>query len=81
MKKILAFLLALSLLLITGTAFAHPGRTDSKGGHHCRTNCEKWGYEYGAYHYHNEKITDTYKTTKNKTAKKEAKKSARQKAK
>jgi len=32
---------------------AHPGRTDSNGGHYCRTNCEKWGYEYGEYHYHN----------------------------
>ncbi len=32
---------------------AHPGRTDGNGGHYCRTNCEKWGYEYGEYHYHN----------------------------
>jgi hypothetical protein len=34
-------------------ASAHPGRTDSKGGHTCWTNCEKWGLEYGEYHYHN----------------------------
>lgn len=32
---------------------AHPGRTDANGGHTCRTNCEKWGLEYGEYHYHN----------------------------
>lgn len=32
---------------------AHPGRTDSSGGHTCRTNCESWGLEYGEYHYHN----------------------------
>lgn len=42
--------LALSLPSIT---YAHPGRTDSNGGHTCRTNCEKWGLEYGEYHYHN----------------------------
>ncbi|WP_414813092.1 stalk domain-containing protein [Paenibacillus alvei] len=34
-------------------SIAHPGRTDSNGGHTCRTNCEKWGLEYGEYHYHN----------------------------
>lgn len=34
-------------------AFAHPGRTDSRGGHTCRTNCPKWGLEYEEYHYHN----------------------------
>lgn len=33
-------------------AEAHPGRTDSSGGHTCRTNCEKWGLRYGQYHYH-----------------------------
>lgn len=32
---------------------AHPGRTDSSGGHTCRTNCESWGLNYGEYHYHN----------------------------
>ena len=31
-------------------AFAHPGRTDSNGGHWVRT--EGWGYEVGTYHYH-----------------------------
>lgn len=33
---------------------AHPGRTDKKGGHTCRTNCQKYGLSYGEYHYHNE---------------------------
>jgi len=34
-------------------SFAHPGRTDSSGGHTCRTNCtERWGLNYGEYHYH-----------------------------
>ncbi|MGQ5398157.1 MBL fold metallo-hydrolase [Cohnella sp. M.A.Huq-80] len=33
-------------------ADAHPGRTDAKGGHTCRTNCAKWGLKDGEYHYH-----------------------------
>ncbi|WP_458411764.1 copper amine oxidase N-terminal domain-containing protein [Schinkia sp. CFF1] len=41
------------LLFISSVAFAHPGRTDSRGGHTCRTNCPKWGLEYEEYHYHN----------------------------
>ena len=32
---------------------AHPGRTDSRGCHTCRTNCEKWGLSYDEYHCHN----------------------------
>lgn len=34
-------------------ASAHPGNTDSSGGHYCWTDCEYWGYSYGEYHYHN----------------------------
>ena len=48
---------SIAILLGTGSiapeALAHPGRTDKYGGHTCRTNCEKWGLEYGEYHYHN----------------------------
>lgn len=51
-KKVLA-LTMLALLLFSSASYAHPGRTDSNGGHTCRTNCEKWGLEYGEYHYHN----------------------------
>lgn len=63
------YFLASAVLLISFqvSAIAHPGRTDSNGGHTCRTNCEKWGYEYLEYHYHD----------KTKKAKKEARKSAR----
>ncbi|GIP53009.1 copper amine oxidase N-terminal domain-containing protein [Paenibacillus vini] len=49
---------SLALLLIFSSMSvisAHPGRTDSKGGHTCKTNCTKWGLEYGEYHYHNGK--------------------------
>ncbi|PAK41585.1 YHYH domain-containing protein, partial [Priestia megaterium] len=42
---------------------AHPGRTDANGGHYCRTNCEKWGYEYGEYHYHNSSTSSSNVTS------------------
>jgi hypothetical protein len=51
MKKYISILMVLcSLTWII--AFAHPGRTDSTGGHWVRT--EGWGYEVGTYHYHND---------------------------
>ncbi len=53
MKKAVASLICLCLLMIGTQSFAHPGRTDSGGGHTCRTNCTKWGLSYGEYHYHN----------------------------
>jgi hypothetical protein len=47
--------LILLILVIPFNTFAHPGRTDKKGGHTCRTNCAKWGLKNGQYHYHNKK--------------------------
>ena len=38
--------------LTASTLMAHPGRTDSSGCHTCKTNCPKWGLEYGEYHCH-----------------------------
>ncbi|GIN69559.1 hypothetical protein J14TS2_00340 [Bacillus sp. J14TS2] len=52
-KNYLSILLAVCILFPIIKAEAHPGRTDANGGHTCRTNCEKWGLEYGEYHYHN----------------------------
>ncbi|CAM4505255.1 copper amine oxidase N-terminal domain-containing protein [Paenibacillus macerans] len=55
MKKRIV-VLSMAIMMVAASAApagAHPGRTDSKGGHTCRTNCEKWGLEYGEYHYHN----------------------------
>ncbi|RXZ82549.1 copper amine oxidase N-terminal domain-containing protein [Paenibacillaceae bacterium] len=54
-KRIIASSVAMLLLLSSASASvsAHPGRTDSSGGHTCRTNCAKWGLEQGEYHYHN----------------------------
>lgn len=49
MSAILSFI----LILLPIIAEAHPGRTDSSGGHTCRTNCAKWGLKNGEYHYHN----------------------------
>ncbi|MEK4853915.1 MBL fold metallo-hydrolase [Paenibacillus sp. FSL H7-0756] len=55
MKKRIALSMIMSVLLILlpVIANAHPGRTDSSGGHTCRTNCAKWGLKNGEYHYHN----------------------------
>jgi len=56
MKKILAITTLIIFFLTTGgVIFAHPGRTDKKGGHSCRTNCKKWGYRQGQYHFHSKK--------------------------
>ncbi|MFA6525616.1 MAG: YHYH domain-containing protein [Patescibacteria group bacterium] len=67
-KKLLVFLLVL-FLASSNVAFAHPGRTDSKGGHVCKTNCAKWGLKDGQYHKHK-------KTVKKKIVKRETKKSS-----
>lgn len=34
------------------TAFAHPGGTDARGCHTCRTNCPSYGLSTGEYHCH-----------------------------
>lgn len=48
----LSSILTIVLCFSFNTA-AHPGNTDSSGGHTCWTNCSYWGYDYGEYHYHN----------------------------
>lgn len=40
------------LVLLVAPVYAHPGELDSRGGHHCWTNCAYWGYDYGEYHCH-----------------------------
>uniref|UniRef100_UPI00402ACBA0 YHYH domain-containing protein n=1 Tax=Bacillus sp. DX2.2 TaxID=3073452 RepID=UPI00402ACBA0 len=49
----------LSLLLCfacidVNTVFSHSGRTDSNGGHTCRTNCAENGFSTGQYHVHDD---------------------------
>jgi hypothetical protein len=51
MKSSLA-VLVLAFILLTTSASAHPGGTDSSGCHHCWTNCARWGLAYGQYHCH-----------------------------
>jgi Excalibur calcium-binding domain len=58
-KKIIIFLLLL-IPLLEMEAKAHPGNTDSSGGHTCQTNCGDWGLEYGEYHYHDESPPQNY---------------------
>lgn len=48
MKKRVYALILMFVLVCTSLVFAHPGRTDSKGGH--RDNKNKSGL--GSYHYH-----------------------------
>ncbi|MDF1497063.1 MAG: thioredoxin domain-containing protein [Patescibacteria group bacterium] len=68
MKNI--FLTALMLLsvalLIPSAVSAHPGSTDSKGGHYCTTNCDSYGLYQNEYHYHNANGTSVFTYDNNK---------------
>lgn len=50
-KKFIALFVSFMLLVSNTLVIAHPGRTDSSGGHYVRTG--GWGYPVGSYHYHN----------------------------
>jgi endonuclease YncB( thermonuclease family) len=50
--KITLPLIVLLFVFTVNSTEAHPGRTDSSGGHTCRTNCDSWGYSTGEYHSH-----------------------------
>ncbi|MBS3991582.1 MAG: hypothetical protein KGZ51_05865 [Erysipelothrix sp.] len=66
MKLILGTFYAIYILLNTiSIGFLHPGRTDSGGGHHCYTNCSKWGYTQGEYHYHDSNTSNPKNPTSN----------------
>lgn len=52
MKILLAGIMLAFFMAQSTTARSHPGNTDANGCHTCRTNCEKWGLEYGEYHCH-----------------------------
>ncbi len=55
MRKVVRclFLGILTFVIPVLLVLAHPGRTDSRGCHTCRTNCANWGLSYGQYHCHN----------------------------
>lgn len=59
MRKRICLIFTLILFIFASPANAHPGDTDSNGGHTCRTNCEDYGLQYGEYHYHNSSPTTT----------------------
>ena len=40
------------ILLFSVCAYAHPGKTDYRGGHKCWKNCSEWELRYGEYHLH-----------------------------
>jgi len=57
MKALARLATGTTVVLVLGmpvTATAHPGNTDSQGGHTCHTNCASWGLRSGQYHYHNQ---------------------------
>lgn len=79
MNKIFS-LIVLVLFLSTATpVYAHSGRTDSNGGHVCRTNCAKYGLGNGEYHKHNPpvRVSKSTSKTKIKTITKKVSKKAR----
>lgn len=49
MKKIVLLFI---IVMMPAVAWAHPGKTDSIGGHKCIKGCENWGLFYGEYHLH-----------------------------
>lgn len=50
MKRWIRQLLIVAALAIGDQASAHPGRTNAAGCHTCKTNCPKWGLDFGEYH-------------------------------
>ncbi|GAA0134043.1 hypothetical protein YSY43_08830 [Paenibacillus sp. YSY-4.3] len=59
MKKIIALVVSLTLLLSAQTSvLAHSGRTDANGGHNCSEKSKQKGLCSG-YHYHNSGTTNS----------------------
>ncbi|MEI6040491.1 MAG: hypothetical protein WCP93_04045 [Candidatus Berkelbacteria bacterium] len=70
MKNIFIFFLILSFLFVPINIWAHPGKLDVRGGHICKTNCDKWGVKAGEWHKHKDVIETVKKakfSTKTKT--------------
>lgn len=53
-RILISFFLFVAMVSLALPVFAHPGNTDKKGGHTCRTNCEKYGLKNGQYHLHSQ---------------------------
>ena len=65
MKKVITIIMIFtSLFLFSLQSFAHPGRTDSRGGHYDRSS--------GEYHYHNGEYAGREQSTKRSTTQTES---------
>ena len=65
MKKVITIIMIFaSLFLFSLQSFAHPGRTDSRGGHYDRST--------GEYHYHNGEYAGREQSTKRSTTQTES---------
>lgn len=81
MKKKVLLSSFLLLFALSSVAHAHPGRTDAKGGHTCRTNCAKWGLKQGEYHYHNGGSSSSSSSKKSSSSSSSSKSSTKRSAK
>ncbi|BCX15669.1 MAG: hypothetical protein KatS3mg097_561 [Candidatus Parcubacteria bacterium] len=55
-NKFIVLIVVSSFIFSINIGYAHPGRTDKYGCYVCRTNCSRWGLQYGEYHCHNKKL-------------------------
>ena len=53
---------SVALLVAPISAYAHPGRTDANGDIRV-VQIEKWGLQYGEYHYHNKPASSSGATS------------------
>lgn len=51
-RVLIAWTLAILILALPSPLPASPGGLDSRGGHHCWTNCARYGLYTGQYHCH-----------------------------
>lgn len=49
---VMGIVVGMSMMFSISTVTATPGGLDSKGGHHCWTDCGKYGKYTGQYHCH-----------------------------
>lgn len=54
MWRVVVPICLLGVLLAVRSAVASPGGLDARGGHHCWTNCGRYGLYTGQYHCHRE---------------------------
>ena len=52
MKRLAVLPALAAALVVVPTAGTSPGGLDSRGGHHCWTNCSRYGLYTGQYHCH-----------------------------